>query len=149
MKKLMVFCFVALALSASVAYSSDIVGDTNGDGVMSGSEQYLLENPDTTGSNVSREEIQHGVKLAKIQQQIAAQEALAQQRADAPSYRDQLLAQSQQRGNLGDRAVRESANRELDRMAGISTAPRESRPTTMTCRPEGAGVYATTVCTGN
>lgn len=53
------------------------------------------------------------------------------QQADATeNYKNQLRAQAQKSGDIGDKARREFANRELDRMSRVSTAPTESTSTT-------------------
>jgi hypothetical protein len=49
MKKLVLLLSVLLTVNVCVA--SDIEGDANNDGVLSGSEQYLLSHPDTTISS--------------------------------------------------------------------------------------------------
>ena len=60
------------------------------------------------------------------------------------AYRNQLLKQAQQFGNIGDKAKRDAANRELDRMSGVST---QSAPdTNINCTSTTTGSTTTTNC---
>ncbi len=68
MKKLLI---VLLLFSVSVS-AEDIEGDTNHDGVLSGEEQYLLNNPP---SNTTREEVQAAVRYNKAKLEAAQTEA--------------------------------------------------------------------------
>ena len=75
---------------------------------------------------------------AKAMQQQSAQEQQGEvdsgayrpqpKNAAANAYINQLRFQAQQSGNEGDGAKREFANRELDRISGVSTETHEQKP---------------------
>lgn len=60
MKKLLVLLLFSVSVSAEV-----IDGDTNNDGVLSGEEQFLRDNPPST---LSREDAQRAVRIRKAEQ---------------------------------------------------------------------------------
>ena len=70
MKKIIGLMVVLFA--SAVSADSVIDGDTNNDGVLSGSEQYLLNNPQT--GEVTREGISGAVQTSKIQDEIKAEQ---------------------------------------------------------------------------
>ncbi|MFI3190225.1 hypothetical protein BCS42_01590 [Crenothrix sp. D3] len=61
-----------LVIISGIAHSSDIEGDTNNDGILSGSEQYLFNN--SLSINLSRERITEIIRKLRIQKQIQEQE---------------------------------------------------------------------------
>jgi hypothetical protein len=62
------------------------------------------------------------------------------QQTDATeNYKNQLRAQAQKSGDIGDKGRRDFANRELDRMSGISTAPAGGDSRTLVCHSAGNG----------
>lgn len=79
-----------------------------------------------------------------------------QQQTDTENYKNQLRAQAQKSGDFGDGARREFANRELDRMSGVTTMPSSApapviqhRPVTTNCIRTGYGEFSGMNCTSN
>jgi len=91
MKKLIITLLILL--SSPVIAESYIEGDTNGDGVLSGSEQYLYQHPDDIEIDLSRDEIAESVRIA--QQEKDANYAAAEQNRVQAKQLNEALAQQQ------------------------------------------------------
>jgi hypothetical protein len=94
MKRLILL--LAILLNSTICLAYDLEGDTNRDGVLSGSEQYLLENPNIEGATSERvfraiqKDKQRQEKIALWEEQDAMRVRQVQREA---AYRRSIIAQ--------------------------------------------------------